>query len=158
MNEKSSLSDLIARLESATGPDREADLAIQLLIEPEGDIAELMRFRRGLDGKPGMAWDIHHGGSVCFEKYDDSGRCFYNGGYPLPRYTESIDAAMMLAPRHSHVLLNGYNAEGFWHTARVQPFKQEQTPDMAKAGSLPLALCIAALKAHSHTDADALSR
>lgn len=151
MTDTSSLSHLIERLEKATEPDRETDLAIQLAIEPDGDIAGLMQFRRGFDGKPGMAWDINHGGSVCFEKRDDGGRCFYNGGYPLPKYSSSIDAAMTLVPKSSHILLNGYNAEGFWHTARVQTFKQEMTPDAAKAASIPLALCIAALKAQLST-------
>lgn len=84
------LSSLIERLEKAEGPDRELDLSIELFIHPQGKIADLMQYRRGFDGKDGMAWDIHHGGAVCFEKHID-GRCTFNGGYPLSKFTASID-------------------------------------------------------------------
>lgn len=91
------LSALVQRLEAATGPDRELDLAIELGRRPDGEIAKLMQFRRGFDHQPGMAWDIH-GQSVCFEKFTADGRCTYNGGIPLPRYTASLDAALTLVP------------------------------------------------------------
>lgn len=90
-------SALIEKLQAAPGPDREIDLAIAVLLQPEGDIAKVIRFRRGFDGKEGMAWDLHSG-AVCFEKYTADGRCTFNGGYPLARYTESIDAALTLRP------------------------------------------------------------
>lgn len=93
-----SITDIIARLEKAQGPDREVDLAIHVALHPEGDIAKMIQNRRGLDGREGLAWGIHHSGSVVFEKHTADGRCPYNGGYPLPRYTASIDAALTLVP------------------------------------------------------------
>lgn len=149
MTDTSSLSHLIERLERATGPDRETDLAIQLAIEPDGDIAGLMQFRRGFDGKPGMAWDIHHGGSVCFEKRDDGGRCFYNGGYPLPKYSSSIDAAMTLVPEgmeKDFTDLYGVARVSVGINANPGPFYGTH-----EGGSLAIALCIAALKAQLST-------
>lgn len=92
------LPEIIERLTKATEPDRELDLAIQLAIEPSGDIAKLMQYRRGFNGE-GFSWEIYQG-SVCFQKYDDNGRCNYNGGHPLPRYTSSIDDALKLLRKH----------------------------------------------------------
>lgn len=135
---------LIARLEKATGLDRELDLAIHLAVEPEGDIAGLMKFRRGLDGKPGMAWDIHHGGSVCFEKYNESNQCFYNGGYPLPKYSSSIDAAMTLVdPRCAWSISKDIpgSCEAIAYGHDIHASADHATP--------ALALCIAALRARS---------
>lgn len=91
------LSDIIARVEAASGPDREIDLAIHLALYPGSDIANLMRYGRGLDAREGYAWGIS-GGAVVFEKWDVNGRCPFNGGYPLPFYTASIDAALTLLP------------------------------------------------------------
>lgn len=153
MTDTSSLSHLIERLERATGPDRETDLAIQLAIEPDGDIAGLMQFRRGFDGKPGMAWDIHHGGSVCFEKRDDGGRCFYNGGYPLPKYSSSIDAAMTLLPDGVYWMAaygkrsvnEPLGACALYHPGVDNPFVQVEGRTVA------IAFCITALKAQLST-------
>lgn len=160
MTDTSSLSHLIERLERATGPDRETDLAIQLAIEPDGDIAGLMQFRRGFDGKPGMAWDIHHGGSVCFEKRDDGGRCFYNGGYPLPKYSSSIDAAMTLVPQSDDPTWrwrivefqewNKGNSYWFWR-ARISGWpNMRPVYECGEHPISPIALCIASLKARLH--------
>ncbi len=92
---------LIEQIEQATSPDRELDLAIQLAIDPDGDIAKIVKAPRGLTGEEGLRWDIYHSGSVVFEKHDEHGRCFFNGGYPLPAYTASIDAALKLVPGHA---------------------------------------------------------
>lgn len=88
-------SDLIDRLDKCVGADREIDLAIHIAIYPHGDIAKVVKHRRGLDHEEGMAWEIWHSGSVVFEQYRN-GQCTYNGGYPLPAVTGSIDAAMTL--------------------------------------------------------------
>lgn len=96
------LTDLIDRLEKAEGPDRELDLAIHVALYPDGEIARLVKeHRRGLDHKPGMAWDIWHSGSVVFERRTEDGRCPYNGGIPLPAVTSSLDAALTLVPEGS---------------------------------------------------------
>lgn len=136
------MKDLIERLENAMGPDREIDLATHVAIYPDGDIAKLMQFRRGFDHKEGMAWDIHHGGSVCFEKWTADGRCPYNGGYPLPAYTASFDAALTLVP------------EGWiWDVASsgaawiMPPDDLEGQLVVGGIENPVIALCIAALKA-----------
>lgn len=91
------LSDLIARAEAASGPDRELDLAIYRELHPMSDIDRITAHRRGLDAREGYTWDIL-GGAVVFERRDADGRCPFNGGYTLPFYTASIDAALTLLP------------------------------------------------------------
>lgn len=150
------LASLIERLERATGPDRELDLTIQVAIYPDGDIAKLMQFRRGLDGKIGMAWDIWgNSGSVVFEKRDAHGNCYFNGGYPLPNYTSSIDAAMTLVPDGCSIVLNIFDVATKperIHTARVHissfRVRGEWSPGVLADSATPaIALCIAALRA-----------
>jgi len=92
------LRSLRDRVLAATGSDRELDLAIHLALNPESEIARFVKYRRGFDSKEGYAWDIR-GECVCFEKHDDTGRCNYNGGIPLPRLTASLDAAVALCAR-----------------------------------------------------------
>jgi hypothetical protein len=73
------------------------------VIYPDGDIARVVRHRRGLDGREGYAWDIgtgSYGMSVLYEKRDADGRCQVNGGYSLPLYTSSIDDALKLTRKH----------------------------------------------------------
>lgn len=94
----SDLSDLIARVEAASGPDRELDLAIYRELHPMSDIDRITAHRRGLDAREGYTWDIL-GGAVVFERRDADGRCPFNGGYTLPFYTASIDAALTLLPK-----------------------------------------------------------
>lgn len=153
------LNALIERLEKASGPDRELDLAIHVAVYPDGDIARLYKtYRRGLDHKDGMAWDIWHGGSVCYENYAD-GRCFSNGGYPLPAVTSSIDAAMTLVPEgfaiRDWMIWPGHPSEltvmetfldkgQHWHSGDSQRWS-------AKGTSPAIALCIAALRAKSRS-------
>ena len=92
--------ELIKKLQQSTEPSRELDLEIYVATYPDSDLAKTTRaHRRGLDHKEGMAWDIWHG-SVVFEKYTADGRCPYNGGYPLPAFTSSVDAALTLMRTH----------------------------------------------------------
>lgn len=109
---KSELIALAERVEGLSGPDREVDLAIHRLIVPDERLESILRSRRGLDGRPGQAWDIRSG-ALLYETYDDSGRCWANGGIPIPRHTASLDAAKAMVPegwftrlamedRHSH--------------------------------------------------------
>jgi hypothetical protein len=43
--------ELFEKLDKAEEPSRELDLAIHLAVYPDGDIAKLMQYPRGLDGK-----------------------------------------------------------------------------------------------------------
>jgi hypothetical protein len=144
------ISTLIERLEKATGPDRELDLSIHLAIDPDGKIAEIVRFRRGFDGCEGMTWDIC-GGSVCFQKYDDTGRCNFNGGYPLPRYTESIDAALTLVPDGWTISLHS-DCIGKWFSEARKCGVGTHIAWPSRCTNGAIALCIPALKA-SEVDA-----
>ncbi len=92
-----SLTSLIERIEAATEGSRELDLAVYRELHPMSDIDRITAYRRGLDGREGYAWDIR-GGAVIFEMYDADGRCPFNGGYTLPFYSTSIDAALTLLP------------------------------------------------------------
>jgi hypothetical protein len=139
--------DIIERLERASGPDREIDLTIHLAVCPDGDIAQLMQYRRGLDGKEGMAWDIYYNGCIVFEKYNDSGQCIYNGGVPLPHYTDSIDAALTLVPANHDWSLHADNGEAI---AGCMPSSEDGCDIADCPGATPaIALCIAALKARA---------
>lgn len=90
------MTDIIDRLHNANGSDRDLDLAIYQLLWPESDLSKMTKqARRGLDSQDGYAWTIN-GASVIYEKWVD-GRCPHNGGYPLPAYTGSVDAALTLA-------------------------------------------------------------
>ncbi len=144
----SSLSDLIARLEKATGPDRETDLAIHLAVYSDSEIARLMSHRRGFDNRDGMAWEIG-AGSVLYQN-NSNGQCWSNGGYPLPAFTSSIDAAMSLVPdgmEKDFTDLYGTARVAVGINANPGPFYGEH-----KGGSLAIALCIAALRARSQIE------
>lgn len=91
------LTALAERVEKLTEPCRETDLAIELVIRADGKIASLMQFPRGFDGREGTSWQIYQG-AVCYETRNEQGACYSNGGYPLPAFTASLDAAMTLVP------------------------------------------------------------
>lgn len=148
------LSDLIERVEKASGPDREIDLAIHLALCPDGDIARITKYHRGLDQKEGFSWDLWRG-SVVFEQYI-AGRCPYNGGYVLLTYTASIDAALTLVP-DSYPWTLGQNIHHRHWTANISEFGPDQEIRSRGMGShqscAALALCAAALKARANTPA-----
>lgn len=146
------LSDLIAALEKAEGPSRELDLSINLTLRLDDDIAKAVKSRRGFDSHEGMSWEINHR-AIVFQTYNSDGQCFFNGSYPLPAYTASIDAALSLV-------------KGMWSLSHEDgmPFARVmvanangdyvgQTYGWANAETPALALCIAALKAHTDRSA-----
>lgn len=166
------MTDLTERLKRATGPDREIDLAIELALNPDGDIAKLQQYRRGMDQKEGMQWDIGRGslssGSVLYAKWTDDGRCPYNGGYPLPRYTGSVDAALTLVPEGYFLTLQGGKAVGDYPAychAELECGPDTLGRDMAEgephqyrhynAPTMPLAICIVAIQARATGGEDA---
>lgn len=80
---------------------RELDLAIRVALYPTGDVATLTgKHRRGLDKKPGTAWDFWHNGALVFEVWSGDGQCTCNGSHVLPSYTTSLDAALTLVPEN----------------------------------------------------------
>lgn len=89
------LLSLADRCEKLTESCRETDLAIHLALWLDGDLAKITKSPRGLEGQEGYSWDIK-GGSVVFERWNDDNRCPFNGGYPLPAYTASLDAIRSL--------------------------------------------------------------
>jgi len=99
MTKAEQLEALALRCEQATGPDRELDLSIYLVLFPESEIARWVRgpYRRGFDGNSGYAWELHES-ALLYEGRNERGDCYYNGGIPLPKYTASLDAAMTLVP------------------------------------------------------------
>lgn len=98
------LTELASRVERLTGPCRETDLAVHLALWPDDDLAKMTQTRRGLDSQEGYAWTIS-GASIVYERWTADGRCPHNGGYPLPMYTASLDAAMTLARNNHEVML-----------------------------------------------------
>jgi hypothetical protein len=121
--------DIIAELEQAQGPSRELDVKIF-------DLA----------GKP-ATW----GGSKIESWFPcDDGTVGYNtaDGYrhlgceAIPRYTSSIDAAKTLVPQHCAIELK----ERITGECDATVYGQD-TFASGDGATLPLALCIAALKA-----------
>ena len=122
----SSLSDLIARLEKATGPDRELDEQIQAAIS-----------------------------GATLEKQADGRSAYHRDGFwisigkVLP-YTSSIDAAMTLVPEgmeKDFTDLYGVARVSVGINAEPGPFYGTH-----EGGSLAIALCIAALRARSQIE------
>lgn len=149
-----SLLSLAQRCEAATGPDRELDLAIHLALYPESEISELMRYGRGFDHCAGTSWEIGVS-EILFESWRD-GRCYANGGYPLRRYSQSLDAALTLVPEGwSHLM--AWNARGCVCDVHSRPLGDFDGtwPAHARAATPALALCAAALKARAETDREA---
>lgn len=145
------VASLIERLEKATGPDRELDLAIQVALEPDGNIAHVtLEYPRGLNHQEGYAWDIYQK-SVIYEKWTVDGRCPVNGGYPLPEYTSSIDSAVTLLPDNVYWMAaygkrspeEPLGACAIYHPGVDKPFIQVEGHTVA------IALCIAALRART---------
>lgn len=155
---KATLLELADRVEKASGPDRDVDLAIHLALFPKGEIADLMRYPRGFDGREGYAWDIQ-GACVLFEKRTADGRCPHNGGIPLPPFTASLDAAMTLVPEgyaadtQQHYRTKDYPSEYLdraW--ARLESFDGQFSSGGVIAVTLPLALAAAALRARAQQE------
>lgn len=127
------MASLIAELEKAAAPDFELDKAI-------GEAAGLV-----VAGKPSSAsgrYNYHADGD-----YQDriSKRC----DTPLPQFTASIDAAATLIPAGLYWMA-GFGrcreTEPLGGCALFRPGADEPT-FQAEAASVPLAICIAALKA-----------
>jgi hypothetical protein len=149
MTDHQKLIELAVLCEKAEGPDREYDLAIKLASEPNGDIARIVKERRGFDRKLGMAWDLY-ASAVCFEKHNERGDCFFNGSYPLPAFSASLDAALTLVPEgkewNLHRVHDDYNRGKVYFYACIDEAQVHY-------GATPaLALCVAALRARAEIE------
>jgi len=149
----SSLLDLADRCERAEQPDREIDLAIHLALWPDSELAKMTMHRRGLDSQPGFAWTIHQN-AVVFERWTEDGRCPYNGGYPLPAFTGSVDAALSLKAEdidldlsYSIILIEG--KAWFAELTAGGPYQTGFWPKQGRGYIGATAICAAALRAHS---------
>lgn len=149
------MADLLAlskRCDEIGVANRELDLEIETAINPNGDVARIIReTRRGLDGKDGLAWELSTN-CILYENHS-SGRCFSNGGYSVPAYTESVDAALTLFPKGlDWVELNlMWDTIGCWPSASVRWYPPGRSGKnwhgcVSKGATMALALCSAALE------------
>ncbi len=129
-----SLASLIARLEKATGTDRELDIAICIAVSDYSETA----FRQWKGARP-------KGSSPTL--YDFLSSCLSS------RYTGSIDAAMTLVPEYISSELTSSAAGAFtrcrlWDWRR-SPTMSDPGNEWKSEGNRPLVvnICIAALKA-----------
>jgi hypothetical protein len=135
--------ELIARLEAATGPDRELDFAIKAKVY--GGVALVSPFNRN--------WCLYREGTTD----PKTGRTLerpHNVEHSVwinDLYTASIDAALTLVPEGMQVSMGWPIGEGSdpEHAQAVL----DRNPRLYGAAPTPaLGLCIAALKARSQTD------
>jgi hypothetical protein len=119
-------SELIARLEAATGPDRELDAAIAVAS------GQYVFEKRGRDRQE---WFYS-----TTRDYDR--RCLYYGGTarPLEAYTASIDAAFTLVPSTMNAAID-----------TRKPAAATLGGEWVYAATPALAICIAALRAKDTT-------
>lgn len=148
----SDFKSLIERVEAASRPDREADLAINLALFPNGEIADLMKYPRGLEGCEGYSWDIR-GASVIFEKRTADGRCPHNGGILLPFYTASLNAVMALMPDDNRICWSVMMPTGRIPWGRIWFRETGATISECYAATPTLALLSAILQARSAMEA-----
>lgn len=147
-----SLSDLIARVEGAGGPDRalDAEIVVQFDIRPDW-----------LKDSPGILW-VGPDGDVLYSYNNKKSRgnpsaWYLTDFYPgkqIPFYTASLDAAVALAER----VLPGWSWEvrksGFGTPAQANLWNPRKSPAPDnnyrvdhESGCAPLALVTATLKA-----------
>lgn len=126
------MSELLAlaeRCEAATGPDRELDI----------EMLPLVGLRFVNEGSPF--------GRVC---YDSN-----NHAVPMPAFTASLDAAMMLVPNryqwsicnYDHVYGGGTGEGHAWLTPMGRVSQMGRDISNIRAATPALALCAAALRA-----------
>lgn len=142
------LTEIISKLEKATGPDRELDLAIYLELHPNSDVARVIKTYPRDDTRSnneGYSWYID--GQAVIYKMILGGRCVANGGYPFPEYTKLVDAAIgLVQPRHGWLI----ESTTLIVLSQVYSLIEFPTPQKRFDGehdSAAIALCIAALRA-----------
>jgi hypothetical protein len=120
--------DIIERLERASGPDRELDIAILKATDANGYL-------------------IEDDGTILVECDMGEGPGWFNIGYEVPTFTASIDSALTLVPANHDWSLHADNGEAI---AGCMPSSEDGCDIADCPGATPaIALCIAALKAHA---------
>jgi len=134
-DDTSVLPALIERLEKATEPDRELDLAIV-----------------NIGAKHPWRWLDVTAETITRDEYGPG--AVGNPVCSLEHFTASIDDALMLAPKDSAIGIAIYlednpdNELGRYRATIMPPLTMQAATDVTVyAASLPLAICIAALKA-----------
>lgn len=131
------LTELTAKLEQATEPSVDLDIEIWCAINGQERQTESIRF-------------------------DAGGRGILRSYTNIPPYTASLDAALTLVPKHiSYELVWSAAGDGAMRRARMWDWRRGPLMvDRANnfegvAKTLPLATCIAALKAGGQSEFDA---
>ena len=139
--------DLIAKLEAATGPNRDLDTLIAVALHFMDDFDPSVfivpvEYRASVDGK-----------RIEAVTRDKNGKLWCQASRRPHPYTASIDAALELAPQNSAIGLviqledNPDNKAGRYRATIMPPLSMKSAQDATVYGaSLPLAICIAALK------------
>ena len=144
-----SLDKLIARLEAASEGSRELDGMIAASLTPEG-------FNYWRDHEIGKAGRKIGADARCEKEPDPSFTWAYfaDRSVDAPAYTTSLDAAMALVPEGWAINLHyfpetGDNPPGkYWNAAANIWFVEDRNRRFRQDGhTMPLALCIAALRA-----------
>lgn len=126
------LSDLIARLEKATGADRELDFSIAFQIQwrPQTDASRESFALHEAKHDYATAWIAH---------------APWRHEWPVPHFTASIDAALTLVPESFYWEVHQDGC------AFVRIPNTDEDVDAWRAATPAIALCIAALKARLAT-------
>jgi len=137
-----SLNNLIERVEAASGPDRELDLAIMVALDLRPDWLRKSTGELWVDASgrnPVVRWaDQSVGRSVGNPNVDDG-----------PKFTASLDAAMTLVPDDCTWLRL---SPATMTVSRPDPNEKRWAKHFdARAATPALALCAAALKARART-------
>ena len=124
---------LIEKLEKATGPSQEldAEIAIAVGVAPPSGEGGWWRCK-----KPNWQWK-HAAHEPTTPPWEPA------------RYTSSIDAALTLVPEGLDEEMKRARHRKGWRVNLWEPSRVGQSAD---AQTLPLALCIAALKARAYTE------
>jgi hypothetical protein len=131
------MKDLIERLEKATGPDQELDLAVAMACQIDC---------RKCCGRGVAVW-AHDGNGIVGEE------CCGNPDVCPANYTASLDAALTLVPEGWAAIL--YTGAGTAELYERPPAKVRGIQFRASdRPSIAIALCIAALKARDAVERD----
>jgi hypothetical protein len=121
---------ILTRLEAASAPDRKIDIVIAQATDANG-------------------YRIEDDGTILVSGDQGDGPGWFNIGYDVPAFTSSVDAALTLIPEGLFYLVGIGRVRSGEPLAAAQilrPVTLDQVAE-AEADTLPIAICIAALKA-----------